>query len=255
MYVLHTSAISRQLTIALSIHTVTEPLYTFREIKSLLGSLLPSRPLLIYDSSFSFFRNTTILWINLRRPRLQTRSPSYKQRFDAKLSYFNSKPISSLSKATSSFSYELALLRMRNRNPPFYIPKNSMAKSTSLIPGSPQSRPSYESITRLLAMPLLSSTTSIWISNLTFKPWFFLSFPRLKTIKPGPISRFSTNSLAFTRIRIRCRKQRTSYTLSSKVLIRFMRLLLSLNVFYTKHMDKTGTTLIRLQPSVKDSIL
>jgi hypothetical protein len=36
--------------------------------------------------------------------------PSYKQRFDTKLSYFNSKVISSLSKVISSSSYKLAFL-------------------------------------------------------------------------------------------------------------------------------------------------
>ena len=152
----------------------------------------------------------------------------------------------------SSFSYELAPLQ--RRNPPFQILRNSIARSTSSIPGSLQLRLSYESTAKLLAILRLNSTTSTSISTHMFKLWFSLSSPKLKTIKSGPIPRFSINSLAFTRIRTRYRKQRTSYTLSSKVLNRFTRSLLSSSVSSMKHEDKTGTTSIRLQLFVKDSI-
>ena len=152
----------------------------------------------------------------------------------------------------SSFSYELTPLQ--RRNPPFQILRNSMARHTSSIPGSLQSRLSYGSMAKLLATPRLNSTTSTSISNHTFKLWFSLSSPKLKTIKPGPIPRFSINSLAFTRIRTRYRKQRTSYTLSSKALNHSTRSLLSSSAFCTKHEGKTGTTSTRLQLSVKDSI-
>ncbi|PMD66823.1 uncharacterized protein K444DRAFT_126946 [Hyaloscypha bicolor E] len=113
---------------------------------------------------------------------------------------------------------------MRNRNPPSHTPKNSMARSTSSIPGFPQLTLSYGSIAKLLAILLLSSITSTSISSLTYKLWFFRSSLKPKKIKPGPIPRFSTNSLAFTRIRIRCKRQKTSYILSSKALIRSMLL-------------------------------
>ena len=219
------------LTIVLSIYPVTEPHIPSERSRACWA--------------LSYFK--FLLWSNLRRSRSLLRLPSFKQRFNVKLSYFNSKVINSL-------SYEL-VPSLRSRNPPFHIPKNSMAKSTSSIPGSRQLRLSYELIAKPLAMPLLSSTTSTSISNHTFKRWFCLSFSRLKTIKSGPTSRFSTNSLVSIRIRTRYRKQRTSYTLSSKVLIRSMRSLLSLNVFCTRHEDKTGTMSIRLQLSVKDSIL
>jgi hypothetical protein len=224
--------------------------YTFREIKSLLGSLL----LQDHDSLDSLPLSSELPWSNLHRLRLPLRSLSYRQRFDVKLKSHYVKLKSFNNKATSSFSYELVLLRTRSHDPPSQTPKNSMARPTSSIPGSLQLRLSYESIARLLATPRLNSTTFTLISNHTFKLWFSLSSPKLKTIKPRPIPRFSINSLAFTRIRTRYRKQRTSYTLSSKVLNRFTRSLLSSSVSSMRHVDKTRTTSTRLQLSVKGSI-
>jgi hypothetical protein len=117
------------LIIALLIYTVTEPLYLQRDQELIRLSL---------TSSFLRFPLLFLLWSNLCRSRSPLRLPSFKQRFNAKLSYFNSKAISSLSTAMNSSSYELAppLPPLRNRNPPFHIPKNSMARFTSSIPGS-----------------------------------------------------------------------------------------------------------------------
>jgi len=129
-----------------------------------------------------------------------------------------------------------------------------MAKLTSSIPGSLRLRLSYGLTAKLLAILRLNSTTSTLISTHTFKLWFSLSSPKLKMIKARPIPRFSINSLAFTRIRTRYRKQRISYTLSSKALNRFTRLLLSSSVSSIRHVDKTRITLIRLQLFVKDLI-
>jgi hypothetical protein len=81
----------------------------------------------------------------------------------------------------------------------------------------------------------LSRTFKLWSCPSCLKP----------TRRPTTTTQSSTSSHAFMTIQTRCRKQRTSYTLSSRAPTLFMHIWLSSNVFSTKLVVRIGQTLTK----------
>jgi hypothetical protein len=119
-----------------------------------------------------------------------------------------------------SFNQLSQLRHLRSQKPLFQTPKSSTDRHTSLIHSFRQSRQSYRSTAQQLETLLPSSTMSTSILSRMFKLWFFLSCLK-PTRHPTTTTQSSTSLRAFIIIQTRCRRQRTSYTLSSRALTLF----------------------------------